>query len=119
MHTPWQEWLMELHRLHEVAGYPSVRDIATGREVSYNTVSQTLNGHRLPRWKAAEQIVTALDPKAVDAAHELWKAAWAERYGSRTQGRVPMPHDSALSEQIAQVQDTLDEILKMMKENAS
>lgn len=72
---PAGEILLELRRLHLLAGEPSMRAIARSTcAISHDTVHRVLTGPALPQWGPLELVVEALHGD-VEAIQGLWVAA--------------------------------------------
>jgi transcriptional regulator with XRE-family HTH domain len=71
--APTARIVAELNRLRNAAGGLTTRQIAerTGNAVSHTTVAETLNGNRIPGWRAMRAIVLALG-----GDEELFMALW-------------------------------------------
>lgn len=71
-----RDLVVALRELHLRAGEPSTRSIskATGKQISHETVNQTLKGSVLPHWTTVEFIVKALEGD-VETFRELWISA--------------------------------------------
>jgi tetratricopeptide (TPR) repeat protein len=63
----------ELHRLHHLAGWPSLRAMAKEIGCSHTTVSAAFSGPRVPRWGLLELIVETLGGDT-EKFHRLWLA---------------------------------------------
>ncbi|MFD9564228.1 helix-turn-helix domain-containing protein [Streptomyces sp. NPDC059994] len=70
---PVQRFAAELRRLRIAAGDPQLKTIAARAQCSQATVSETLNGHRLPSETVTRRLVTALGG---DWAR--WKELWRD-----------------------------------------
>jgi hypothetical protein len=72
---PGGDIMLELHRLHLLAGEPSMRTIARStRALSHDTVHRVLTGPTLPQWGPLELVVEALHGD-VEAIRVLWVKA--------------------------------------------
>ncbi|MFK8909068.1 helix-turn-helix domain-containing protein [Streptomyces sp. YS-3] len=69
--SPVQRFAAELRRLRIGAGDPQLRTIAARAQCSQATVSEALNGHRLPSEMLTRRLVTALG-----GDWEWWKEFW-------------------------------------------
>jgi DNA-binding phage protein len=69
---PSLDILLELYRLHLVAGEPSMRKLARSTGVlSHDTVHRVLTGPALPQWGSLELVVEALNGDV-----EIFRALW-------------------------------------------
>ncbi|GAB1509826.1 hypothetical protein JCM33774_18670 [Actinophytocola sp. KF-1] len=69
------ELVAALQSLHVQAGKPSMRSIATAvGDVSHTTVSEAINGKRIPSWPIVRSIVRYLNGDE-ESFHQLWVAA--------------------------------------------
>jgi hypothetical protein len=72
---PGGDIMLELRRLHLLAGEPSMRTIARSTHVlSHDTVHRVLTGSTLPQWGPLELVVEALHGD-VEAFRVLWVKA--------------------------------------------
>lgn len=84
---PVADYFARLHQLHHVAGWPSLRAMASEVGCSPTTVSAAFSGARLPRWGLLELLVETLGGD-VEEFRRLWLAASEVAHD-------PRPHVSA------------------------
>lgn len=73
---PGAQWDLvdALHRLHHLAGWPSLRTLAREVGCSHTTVSAAFSSARLPTWGLLELLVEAMGGDTAEF-HKLWLAA--------------------------------------------
>ncbi|MFJ8255396.1 XRE family transcriptional regulator [Streptomyces sp. NPDC094466] len=92
-------WLRHLHREAKKPSYteivPRIRMADPTASVVVSTISETLNGKRLPRWTTVEPIARGLGgPAAVEECLRRWKQADAARTPTATQSDTAPTPDS-------------------------
>jgi hypothetical protein len=98
-----------LSGLHQHAGSPSSREIAsgTGGAASHTTVAQVLSGRRVPSWPVLQAIVGRLggDPERF---RELWAAATAAETPAARLGRAEQEFLARYRQTVAQYHGRLE-----------
>jgi hypothetical protein len=80
--SPQAELVAAVHEWHDAAGRPSLRAVSVPAGVSHTTVSDLLNGSRIPSWPYFSRIAATLGADA-GTARELWLRATPQKIALR------------------------------------